>query len=145
VIHLGAQGVSDAQAQLGSGLGAKPRSRGPGRRFRSHAAAGTRSALHRQRRCLSGYFLTSSAVLVTAWPAEETSLPAPDTVLQAARAMLPARAINRTNFGMASIQDCEVRIFVRKLPATWFHQGVPGAGLLGGHPGMEGSAIADWA
>jgi hypothetical protein len=42
----------------------------------------------------------SSAVLVTAWPAEETSRPAPATVLQAATARLAESTANKNNFFM---------------------------------------------
>ena len=45
----------------------------------------------------------SSAVLVTAWPAEETSLPAPATVLHAAIARLADSTANKKNLFMVEI------------------------------------------
>jgi hypothetical protein len=44
--------------------------------------------------------------LVTAWPAEETSLPAPATVLQAAIARLADSAASKNNFCMMEILRC---------------------------------------
>jgi hypothetical protein len=68
-----------------------------------HTAVRTRKLLRPTRIAGLAYWwlgFASSAVLVTAWPADETSLPAPETVLQAATARLADSAANKNNFCM---------------------------------------------
>lgn len=99
----------------------------------------------------AGAYLASRAVSVTAWPAEDTSLPAPSTVLQAAIARLATavtRMISLRIGNIPLIQKAKLKTPSRRIgspePEQWSSKGVRGFDKRLVYL-CAGQAEADWA